>query len=190
MKQPEGDRSSRARVSTARLLSGFLAVLVMGPAAGSWAGTFMNVPGIPGEATFPPAAGQIDVLSVGWDVSHTKAVGAACGGRTGKLDFSGFCITKHVDKASPKLFVAAAQGTVFPTVTLSLFKAADVTPYTQYNLTNALVASVQTGSGTDPDRPTESVCFNFAAIATSVTPADPADPPVVSGWNVCTATAF
>ena len=41
-----------------------------------------------------------------------------------------------------------------------------------------------------PDRPTESVCFNFAAIATSVTPADPADPPVVSGWNVCTATAF
>lgn len=184
MRRHASKNVASGRVRGSRIVWTTVTMLILGFGTESWAGFFLNVPGIPGEATFPPAAGQIEAVTFSWGIDHgTKAT--ACG-REGKLSFSAVCVIKHTDIASPKLLVASAQGTVFPTVMLSLYKASDLTPYSQWTLTNAIVSSVQTGQAIDQDRPTETVCFNFAKVVQAVTPQNGAGgPPVIAGWDVC-----
>jgi type VI secretion system secreted protein Hcp len=168
---------------------------------------FLDVPGIPGEAMFPPAAGQIDVLSFSTGVGPQKqpkasgqygAVGL-CAAPSSKPLLSAFCVVKNIDKASPKLFLAAAQGTNFATVTVSAYKIAGgvegTTPYITYVLSNAIVASVQHSSLTASDAtvPTETVCFNSDKVQVSVAPVDPAGgvgTPEVIGFDACLDLPF
>ena len=169
---------------------------------------FLAVPGIPGEATFPPAAGQIDLLSISTGIGPTKtpksssakygAVGV-CAARASKPLLSSYCVVKHVDKASPKLFLAAAQGTLFPTVTISLYRidlAENTTPYAVYVLSNAIVSSVQIGAQSAAASdivPTETVCFSFDKAQISVGPVDATGAvgtPVVVGFDACLGVPF
>src|SRR2546427_5240980 len=73
-------------------------------------GLFLDVPGIPGDATFPPAVNQIEGISYSWTVGQVKPskVGTigVCAAGPSKPVFSGLCFVKRTDKASPKLFVA------------------------------------------------------------------------------------
>ena len=152
--------------------AGFLAVL--------------DVPGIPGESV-TPLPDQIEVLSYSLGVSPlpTKAT-SSCGGKRGALANT-ISITKRIDKASPKLFVAAVLGTVFPTVTLRVFRPDPLFNYLTVTLTNAVVASIKNGgAGSDSDQPREDVSFSYAAIQISYSKPDgvPADATNAS-WTVC-----
>ena len=127
---------------------------------------FLDVPGIPGESTAPEAPGQIDVISFGSSVTPSRSVGTACGAKSGKI-VNSFFVSKQIDKASPKLFLAAAQGTNFATVTLRLFKPDPTTGspvnYVTITLSNAVVSSIN-GGGVHSDDPQETVTFAYAAI--------------------------
>jgi type VI secretion system secreted protein Hcp len=129
---------------------------------------FLDVPGIPGESTSPLATGQIDVVSFGSSVTPAKIFGSGCGGREGKI-VNAFFVTKQIDKSSPKLYLAAAKLTNFPTVTLRAFRADPVTGtpvnFLTITLTDAVVSSINGGGAeSDVENPLETVAFAYAAI--------------------------
>lgn len=129
---------------------------------------FLDVPGIPGESTSPLATGQIDVVNFGSSVTPTKSIGSACGGKEGKIA-NGLFVTKQIDKASPKLYLAAAKLMHFPTVTLRIFRADPVTGtpinFLTITLTDAIVSSINGGGAeSDVENPLETVTFAYAAI--------------------------
>jgi type VI secretion system Hcp family effector len=151
----------------------------------------LEVPGIPGES-IAPLPDQIDVLSYQLGLtppSSGKAKGQgleACGTKRASL-LNEISVTKSIDKASPKLFVAAALGTIFPTVTLRIYQPDPLFNYLTVTLTNALVSSITNGGeSSDSDRPSETVQFAYASIDISYakpggTPADTAQ----ATWSVC-----
>jgi len=141
---------------------------------------FADIPGIPGESTSPVALGQIVLRSASFGSERGLAAvakqktSAACTAKTSAQICEVF-ITKGVDKASPKLFMAAAAGTRFPTVTLNYF-ANDVSGPTQYLkivLANALIDSISS-SGSTLDTPTESVRLTCTSMETTYSKKDEA----------------
>lgn len=162
--------------------------LAAAPALGAY-GVFADIPGIPGDAIFPPAAGQIQAISFSWDVHQAKATrfGAAgvCSAGRAKPVFDSLCLVKHADKASPKLFLAAAQGTSFAKITISFFDLTQpaAAAYDVYELSHAIVSTVQTGHQAGDELPVESVCFNFDEVKTTV------NAPSAAGGPVETVTA-
>jgi len=164
-------------------------------------GTFVDVPNIPGEATFPPVAGQIQAISFTWGVTQAKATrygtAGVCSAGRSKPVFDGLCVLKHVDKASPKLFLAAAQGTVLQTVTISTWDtdlAAATQPLSKYELSNAIVSSIQQGAGQAGDPiPTEKVCLNFSKAKMTVSQTNTDGTiidTVTAGFDACGKSAF
>ena len=156
--------SVRRRVAAMALVG---ATLVPIPCAALF-DAFLDVPGIPGEST-APIAGQIDVISFGSTVesAQSKASSLGCAAKEGKIANSIF-VTKQIDKASPKLYLAAAQGTNFPTVTLRVFRAdpmGTLVNYLTITLSNAVVSHINGGGAeSDADNPHETVTFAYAAI--------------------------
>ena len=103
------------------------------------------------------------------------------GGGAGKVGVHDISITKEVDKASPKLSLACADGTHFKKVTITLRKAGKT--YLTYNLTDVLISSVQiSGSGGGQDVPLESISLNFTKIALAVQQVGPKGGSATRRW--------
>jgi len=120
-------------------------------------------------------------------VKHPKP----CGGQGGVLVDS-LTITKKIDKATPKLFMAAATGSALPSVTLTFYKSdAGGQPalYLSIVLSNAFVSAIDNGGASSSgDLPTENVSFSFAKVAVTYVPqATPGVTPgaTTASWNVC-----
>jgi type VI protein secretion system component Hcp len=93
----------------------------------------------------------------------TGAHGPGGGGGAGKVAVHDISITKKIDKSSPLLFKACANGKHFPTVVLTMRKAGKgQETYLTITLTNVLISSYQTGG--HADQPTESLSLNFTKI--------------------------
>jgi len=92
------------------------------------------------------------------DVASGQASGkreAASGMATGKRQHKPFVVTKSVDKASPKLAEACANGTVMKEVEIG-------EGGTRYKLKDVIITSIQSSSG--GDRPMESLSLNYEKI--------------------------
>ncbi len=97
---------------------------------------------------------DVRALSFATTQGGTHATGG--GGGAGKVSVHDISITKEVDKASPKLSLACANGTHIKKATITLRKAGKV--YLTYTLTDVLISSVQfSGSGGGEDVPMESI---------------------------------
>jgi type VI secretion system secreted protein Hcp len=71
--------------------------------------------------------------------------------------------------ASPKLFIAAVNGTTIPSATIDFVTAAQpIQPYLQYELENVLISGYSVSSS--GDRPMESLSLNFTKIGFSYRP--------------------
>jgi len=124
----------------------------------------------------------------------TQAAGGATGvvgGHAGqRVDIQDFSITKHLDKASPKLFLACCSGEHISDVTLELCRAAgDKQKYMTYKLSDVMVSSVRPGgsSGGGDAIPLEEVTFRFAKVQIEYIPVDKAGKPqgqVPAGWDL------
>src|SRR5262245_46107671 len=144
---------------------------------------FADIPGIPGESTAAVAPDQIELQSLSLGSGHTSYAIAkqkqseACGGKTSP-QICQVVMTKGVDKASPKLFMAAAAGTRFPTVTFAFFKndPSGLTQYLKVTLANALVDSMSS-SGLSNGTPTESVSLSCSSMETTYTKVGDNKPP-------------
>lgn len=164
----------------------------------------INIDGIPGEGSDAVYKGWIEVLSFSWGASNPTSATAssAGGGTTERVTINDLTITKHIDKATPKIHEALSKGTHIPTVTLSLNRAgvSKVQYYEvkmeQVIISQAVQQAVSMGSrgATDvktktPDNlPVEQVQFNFGKIKWTYTQQKRADGSgggnVTGGWDL------
>ena len=154
---------------------------------------FLKVEGIPGESTDDKHADWIEIISYSAGVSQTASASASSGGGASaeRADFQDFSVVKALDKASPKLAVACADGTHIPTVTLELCRAGgDKLKYMEYKLSNCIVSSHHPGgsAGGAETLPLEEVSFNYGKIEWTYTQQKRADGSgggnVAGGWDL------
>jgi type VI secretion system secreted protein Hcp len=154
---------------------------------------FLNVDGIPGESTDDAHADWIEVLSYSSGVSQTASGSASSGGGASseRADFQDFSIVKTLDKASPKLAVACADGTHIAKVVLELCRAGgDKVKYMEYKLSDCIVSSVRPGGSSQGGEalPLEEVSFNYGKIEWTYTQQKRADGSgggnVAGGWDL------
>jgi type VI secretion system secreted protein Hcp len=127
---------------------------------------FLKIDGLPGESTDDKHKDWIEVLSYSWGVSQSASRSASTSGGASseRADFQDFSIVKAMDKASPKLALACAQGKHFKDVALELCRAGgDKLKYMEYKLEEVIVSSASVGGGGGGE-PTESVTFNYGKI--------------------------
>ena len=125
---------------------------------------FLKLDGIDGENTEP--AGTIVVESFSWGEaqsasgSHTEGMGA------GKVSMQAVSFAKHLDKASPKLMLACADGTHVPKAVLTCRKAGKgQQEYLKYTFSECLVSSYTvSGSGGGDVVPMENFGLSFSKI--------------------------
>ena len=154
---------------------------------------FLKVDGVPGESTDDKHKDWIEVLSYSCGVSQPASGSASSGGGASseRADFQDFSIVKALDKASPKLALACADGTHIKEVIVELCRAGgDKVKYMEYKLSNVIVSSVRPGgsSGGAETLPLEEVSFNFGKIEWTYTQQKRADGSgggnVAAGWDL------
>src|ERR1700756_5770573 len=127
---------------------------------------FLKIDGIEGESQDSKHKNEIplDAWSFGEANHGTYAYGG--GGGAGKVKMEDFHFSKKTDKASPKLFLACADGEHIKSAILTARKAGkEQQEYLQITFSDLLVSSFQTsGSGGGDITPVESISLNFAKI--------------------------
>jgi len=147
---------------------------------------------IKGESIDGKHKDEIDILSWSWGAKQQGTSHVGTGAGAGKVAVSDLSITRHLDKASPLLFLACCSGRHFDKVYLTCRKAGGESQveYLKITLTGVFVSSVQSGGSEADDRPTETVTLNFAQWKTEYTPQDAkgaATGVVAAAWDIAKA---
>ena len=152
---------------------------------------FLKIDGIPGESHDAKHKDEIDVVSYGWGLTHA-ATAAAGGGGAPRPKFQDFHFTMNVNRSSPPLFLACANGRHIRTAMFTVRKSGGTqVEYLKIKFTDVVVSSFEeggSGQGTE-----ETVGFGFAKIEVDYTPQLPTGAPgavVEAGWDVKTNTPF
>ena len=153
---------------------------------------FLKLGDIAGASTDKVHKGEIDIESYSFGVANTATIGSATGGAgAGKATFSDFTFTTPISVASPKILLACAQGSHFPTAVLSVRRAggatAPTTDFLKVTLSEVFVSEYHdAGSVGGDDVPQETVTLAYGAIKVEFTPQDPTGRPgtkVTGGWD-------
>ena len=120
----------------------------------------------PGESHDDKHKNEIDVLSWTWSETQSGTFAGGGGGGAGKVSMHDFNFTMKMNKASPKLMLACANGEHFPKATLTCRKAGkEQQEYFKVVMTDLLVSSYQTGGSAHADVvPVDSISLNFTKI--------------------------
>jgi type VI secretion system secreted protein Hcp len=129
---------------------------------------FLKIDGINGESRKKGHADEIDILSFDFGaVQHGSFHTGGSGGGSGKAEISDIRIQKEVDKSSPLLFKACAQGKHIPNVLIYSQKAGDGSnPLTYYKIKmeDVIVSDIHNSGAAGGDSITEAVTFNCAKV--------------------------
>jgi len=115
-----------------------------------------------------PDKGSSDILSWSWGVTNPGTIGSGSGGAgSGKVTLSDFNLMKRIDPLSTELFRAAATGSHYPEVTISVPIGAPGTPFAiDYTLKQVFVTSLQqSGSAGNAS---ESVSLAYGALQQNI----------------------
>jgi type VI secretion system secreted protein Hcp len=152
---------------------------------------FLKLAGIDGESTADGHKGEIDLESWSWGESNagSPAAGGAMG--SGKVAMNDFSFVMKLNKASPKLFLACAQGEHIKTAWVTAHRAsAKQTDYfLKWSFADLLVSSYQTGATTG-ELPLDQVSFNFSKIEVEYKEQKPdgsLSPGITAGWDLKTS---
>src|SRR5438067_1683406 len=120
---------------------------------------FLKIDGIQGESQVKGQEGSIEVLSFSWGASQAGNVAHGGGGGAGKVSMQDFHFTMRAGKATPKLFMACANGQhVKQAVLIGQRGGESPQQFLKYELTDVLISSYQTGGQPPTDgTPFESV---------------------------------
>jgi type VI secretion system secreted protein Hcp len=123
----------------------------------------LKIDGIEGESADAAHKGEIDLESWAWDESHAQSPGGGSG--VGKVTMSDFSFTTRVSKASPKLFLACAEGNhikaAWLTARPTAGKAAEY--FLKWRFSDLLISSYRTSTIAN-EAPVDQISFNFAKI--------------------------
>ena len=132
---------------------------------------FLKIDGIPGESKDSNHADEIQLESWSWGETNSWSMSSGGGGGAGKVSVQDFSFTMTVNKASPELFLACAQGKHIDSAKLTCRKAGtDQQEYFKITFTTVLISSYQTGGSGGDIIPVESITFNFEKMEYSYTP--------------------
>jgi type VI secretion system secreted protein Hcp len=150
---------------------------------------FLKIDGVDGEAADAKHKGEIDVLAWSWGATNSGDHATGGGGGAGKVQMMDFTFTMAINKATPTLFLACANGKHIKSAVLVCRKAGgDQQEYLKITMSDVLVSSYQTGgSAASSVIPTEQFTLNFAKIEKEYKPQKPdgtLDAPVKAGWDV------
>ena len=149
---------------------------------------FIKIGDIKGESTDDKHKDQIEVLSWQWGVSNAGSMGSGGGGGTGKASFAELHFTHVLDKASPNLAMACANGKHIPDATLTIRKAGEkALDYLVFKLSDVIVTSVQQSGHDGGGLPSESVSLQYIKIDQEYKPQKPdgsLDSGVSFKWDV------
>lgn len=133
---------------------------------------FLKIDGIPGESTASGHENEIDLESWSWGVSNASTIGSATGGAgAGKIRHDPLVITKHVDKATPKIFLACANGQHIKSLVLT-GRRSEQGDYLVYTFSNVICVSDK-HSGTGGELAMEEVSFNYSKVQIDFKPRPP-----------------
>lgn len=132
---------------------------------------FLKLTDIPGESAQAGQEDQIDILSWSWGESNAGSSSEGGGQGSGKVNMQDFSFAMKINKASPKLLKACADGTHIAEGVLTCRRAGkEPRPYLTIKFTDCLVASFQTGGSAGDEIPTDSISLNFSKIEYSYSP--------------------
>jgi type VI secretion system secreted protein Hcp len=131
---------------------------------------FAKIADIKGESLDAKHKDEIEVLSWSWGVTNLGSMGSGGGGGTGKAAFHDFVFVHHVDKSSPNLMAACADGTHFKEATITARKAGKgQQEYMIYKFNDLIVTGVAP-AGHGDGVPTENVSMQFAKVVLEYKP--------------------
>jgi type VI secretion system secreted protein Hcp len=149
---------------------------------------FLKIDGIPGESQDEKHKNEIDLESWSWGETNSGSHAAGGGGGAGKVSMQDFSFSMRINKASPKLFLACAQGTHIKEANLTCRKAGKTgQEYLKVKFSDLLISNYQTGGSGGDVVPVEQITFNFSKIEISYAPQKPdgsLDSPVVHNYDL------
>lgn len=127
---------------------------------------FLKIEGIEGESHDHKHKNEIDVLSFSWGETQTGTHAGGGGGGAGKVSMQDFHFVMKVNKASPKLLLACANGEHIKSAIMTVRKAGkDQQDFMKIKFTDLLVSSYQTGGSSSGDEiPMDQISLNYAKI--------------------------
>jgi type VI secretion system secreted protein Hcp len=127
---------------------------------------FLKLTGIDGEAKDKTHKNEIQLESWSWSEQQEGSGASGGGSGAGKVSGGDFHFTMKVNKASPKLFLACANGEHLTEGTLVARKAGkEQLEFLKIKLSEILVSSYQTGgSGSSDIVPIDQISLNFAKM--------------------------
>ncbi len=154
---------------------------------------FLKIDGIQSESTDAGHRGEIDVLSYAWGESQPAVPSVGGGGGAGRVTMQDFHFAMHVNKVSPKLFLACANGAHIKNAILTVRRPVAGAPeFLKWSLSDVTVTSYQTAiSMPSGEPPTDQVSLRFARIEVEYRPVKPdgsLDAPSKAGWDLKTNT--
>lgn len=128
---------------------------------------YLKIDTIPGEAVDKGHEGWIKLSSANWGA--VRAISAPTGGtgdrEASRPSISEVTVTKQIDKASSKLFLAAVAGdaTTVPVI-LELVDDSTLRVYYRLTLDSVMVSSQSSSAATGASKGDESISLNFTKI--------------------------
>jgi len=135
---------------------------------------FLKITDIPGESADSKHKDEIDLESWSWGEANSGSHATGGGGGAGKVAMQDFHFTMRVNKASPKLFLACAQGTHIKEALLTCRKAGkEQQEYIKIKFSDLLISNYQTGGSNGDVVPVDQIAFNFSKIEITYAPQKP-----------------
>jgi type VI secretion system secreted protein Hcp len=131
------------------------------PPAGASADYYLKIDGVEGESTADRHAGEIDIESFTWGISQSSLLNCTTSARTA---FQPILIVKRIDKSSPVLMQAVANGKHIARAVLSAERAGE-RPFTFSRITfgELVVAGYSLGVGPGA-LPVDQFSLSYATI--------------------------
>jgi type VI secretion system secreted protein Hcp len=126
---------------------------------------YLKLEGIDGESQDAKHKNEIELLSWSFGATQGGSFATAGGGGIGKVSMHDFHFVKHVDKATPKLLLACANGEHITKATLIARKAGkEQQEYLKIMLSDVLVSGYSTSGNGQGGAPLDEISLNFAKI--------------------------
>ncbi len=128
---------------------------------------FVQIDGIEGESTDDKHQGWIEIQSFGSGHFQTVSgtASSAGGASAERANFHNFTFEKLLDKATPKLALACADGTHIDKITVELCRSGtDKIKYMEFTMSNCIISAYEVSGDGQDSFPVEVVGVNYGKI--------------------------